>query len=114
MCIFVQTRPLEGITKIGEPLSILIFLSDQGEGRFNVKAQVPPPPCKTIASCVYHLVYLWQDCWAYDSEYFEDSTTTKVQLTTRDGCPVYVNPPQHHTYYITNISPYIQRERPID
>ena len=35
-----QTRPLEGITKIGEPLSILIFLSDQGEGRFNVKAQV--------------------------------------------------------------------------
>jgi hypothetical protein len=58
---------LKGITKIGEPLSILIFLSDKGEGRFNVKAQ---------------------DCWAYDSEYFEDPATTKVQLTTRDGCPV--------------------------
>ena len=39
ICLF-QTLPLEGITKIGEPLSILIFLSDQGEGRFDVKAQV--------------------------------------------------------------------------
>ena len=36
----------------------------------------------------YFIVQSDQDCWAYDSEYFEDSSTTKVQLTTRDGCPV--------------------------
>lgn len=37
---YFQTVPLEGITQIGEPLSILIFLSDKGENKFDVKAQV--------------------------------------------------------------------------
>jgi len=64
---YPKTLPLEGITQIGEPLSILIFLSDKGENKFDVKAQ---------------------DCWAYDSEYFDDPSTTKIQLTGRDGCPV--------------------------
>eukprot|EP00090_Calanus_glacialis_P031544 TRINITY_DN5234_c0_g1_i1.p1 TRINITY_DN5234_c0_g1~~TRINITY_DN5234_c0_g1_i1.p1 ORF type:complete len:2002 (-),score=261.87 TRINITY_DN5234_c0_g1_i1:78-6083(-) len=64
---YPKTLPLEGITQIGEPLSILIFLSDKGENKFDVKAQ---------------------DCWAYDSEYFADPSTTKIQLTGRDGCPV--------------------------
>lgn len=28
-----------------------------------------------------------KDCWAYDSEDFEDPSTGKVQLTGFDGCP---------------------------
>jgi len=28
-----------------------------------------------------------QDCWAFDMESFEDSKTSKVQLTGYDGCP---------------------------
>jgi len=64
---YPKTEPLEGITQIGEPLSILIFLSDKGENKFDVKAQ---------------------DCWAYDSEYFDEPSTTKIQLTGQDGCPV--------------------------
>ena len=94
-----QTRPLEGITKIGEPLSILIFLSDQGEGRFNVKAQVIAIHVSFCINVSVSTYLFYQDCWAYDSEYFEDSTTTKVQLTTRDGCPVYDNPTHPHYHH---------------
>lgn len=37
---FPQTAPLQGITQIGEPLTILIFLSDAGQNKFDVRAQV--------------------------------------------------------------------------
>ena len=61
-----QTRPLTGVTQIGEPLSILIFLSGGAGGR-DVKAQ---------------------DCWAYDRVSFGHEDTNKIQLTGRDGCPM--------------------------
>ena len=59
--------PLEGITQIGEPLSILIFLSDKGENKFDVAAQ---------------------DCWAFSSEQFSRPGTDRLQLTDKDGCPL--------------------------
>ena len=54
------------MTQIGEPLSILIFLSGGAGGR-DVKAQ---------------------DCWAYDRVSFTHEDTNKIQLTGRDGCPM--------------------------
>ena len=65
----MQTEPLEGIAQIGEPLSILIFLTDKSSSEtiFDVAAQ---------------------DCWAYNSDQFNRAETDRVQLTDKDGCPL--------------------------
>nr|XP_026500005.1 uncharacterized protein LOC113403631 isoform X2 [Vanessa tameamea] len=63
--VFPQTTPLENSIKIGEYLTILIYLKDI-RNQFNLKIH---------------------DCWAYDNENYDSSKTNKIQLTDKDGCP---------------------------
>lgn len=62
---FKQIRPIGGLIEIGEELSVLIYIKDN-ERQYDVSVK---------------------DCWAYDSEDFEQPSTGKVQLTGFDGCP---------------------------
>lgn len=64
----VQTQPIMGSMKIGEELSLLIYLKDP-LGKYDVAAR---------------------DCWAYDNSDVTDKDTTKLQLTTTDGCIKYL------------------------
>ena len=54
--------------KIGEDLSLVIYLKDP-LGKYDVAAR---------------------DCWAYDSPDVTDQDTTKLQLTTTEGCIKYL------------------------
>nr|QKV49921.1 mucin-2-like protein [Locusta migratoria] len=62
---FPNTSPLGEIIKIGEPLTVLVYIKDR-ERRYDVRVR---------------------DCWAYDSEDYEAADTHRLQLTGPDGCP---------------------------
>ncbi|XP_013778928.1 uncharacterized protein LOC106463446 [Limulus polyphemus] len=58
--------PVNGIVKIGETLTIVIYTRDD-DGSFDL---------------------LVKDCYAYDSPEFENTKTRRIQLTDKSGCPV--------------------------
>ncbi|CAF4840043.1 unnamed protein product [Pieris macdunnoughi] len=62
---FPKTTPLEKSIKIGEYLTILIYLRDE-RNKFSLKVH---------------------DCWAYDNEDYDSPQTSKIQLTDKEGCP---------------------------
>lgn len=62
---YFQLQAITGVIKIGEPLSILVYLKDQ-KNQYDLKMR---------------------DCWAYDNEDFDLPGTNKLQLTDKEGCP---------------------------
>lgn len=65
--IFPQLTALGDSIKIGEALSVLVYLRDpRNEYDLTVR-----------------------NCWAYDSEDFDDKNTGKVQLSDAAGCTMY-------------------------
>ncbi|XP_026680815.1 uncharacterized protein LOC103511193 [Diaphorina citri] len=62
---YPQISPIDGIIKIGEALTLLIYIKDS-EGKYDVRIR---------------------DCWAYATEDYESPETTKIQLTDAEGCP---------------------------
>lgn len=60
-----QTSPISGMIKVGEKLSVVIYIKEQ-ERRYDLQVQ---------------------DCYAYDNEDYEAPDTTKLQLTDQNGCP---------------------------
>lgn len=63
-----QTRPLDSVLPIGEPVSVMVFLEDE-----NKKMDVAV-----------------RDCWALPSEDFDDLSLPRVQLTSEEGCTMCV------------------------
>ncbi len=63
-----QTKPIDGNLKIGEELSLIIYLRDL-YGLYDVAVR---------------------DCWAYDDSSIDVESTLKLQLTSTDGCAKYV------------------------
>lgn len=61
----LQTTPLKESIKIGEDLTILVYLKDIRK-QFNLKIH---------------------DCWAYDNDNYDNAKTNKIQLTDKEGCP---------------------------
>lgn len=66
---FPQISQISGNIKIGEPLSVIIFLKD---------------PNKEYDLSV-------RDCWAFDSENYKDTSTGRIQLSDQKGCSRFVN-----------------------
>lgn len=62
-----QTTPLKDSIKIGEYLTILVYLKDV-RNQFSLKIH---------------------DCWAYDNDEYDSPRTNKIQLTDQEGCPRY-------------------------
>lgn len=60
-----QTYPMDGILRIGEPLTVMVYLKDE-----NRKLDVAV-----------------RDCWAYGEPDFQDPDTPSLQLTADNGCP---------------------------
>lgn len=63
--MLLQTFPIQETTKIGEALTMLVYLKDD-ENQYDIKIR---------------------DCWAFDNEAYDSPATTKLQLTDADGCP---------------------------
>ncbi|XP_013141477.1 PREDICTED: proteoglycan 4-like [Papilio polytes] len=63
--VFPNTTPFESSIKIGEYLTILVYLKDQ-RNQFNLKIH---------------------DCWAYDNDNYDSPKTNRIQLTDKQGCP---------------------------
>jgi hypothetical protein len=61
----LQTAPISEIIKIGETLTILVYIKDN-ENQYDIRVR---------------------DCWAYDGEDYESPDTHKLQLTDTEGCP---------------------------
>jgi hypothetical protein len=61
----LQTAPISEIIKIGETLTILVYIKDN-ENQYDISVR---------------------DCWAYDGEDYESPDTHKLQLTDTEGCP---------------------------
>lgn len=64
-CFLFQTSPLKDSIKIGEYLTILVYLKDV-RNQFNL---------------------MIHDCWAYDNDEYDSPKTNKIQLTDKEGCP---------------------------
>lgn len=64
LCL-LQTAPINEIIKIGETLTILVYIKDN-ENQYDIRVR---------------------DCWAYDGENYESKDTHKLQLTDKEGCP---------------------------
>lgn len=62
--LYPQTQPLGSVIKIGETLSVLVFLRDQKKD--------------------YDLSV--RDCWAFDNENYNAPSTGKLQLSDKRGC----------------------------
>lgn len=62
--LYPQTQPLGSVIKIGETLSVLVFLRDQKKD--------------------YDLSV--RDCWAFDNENYNAPSTGKLQLSDKQGC----------------------------
>lgn len=60
----LQVRPVEGSLKIGEELSLIIYLRDPND-LYDVSVR---------------------DCWAYDDVNTDIASTMRLQLTSTDGC----------------------------
>lgn len=66
--IFPKLTPIGQVIKIGEELTVLVYLRDEKKD--------------------YDLTV--RNCWAYDAEDFDDKKTGKVQLSDASGCSMYV------------------------
>lgn len=66
--VYPRLTPIGEVIKIGEELTVLVYLRD---------------PKKEYDLTV-------RNCWAYDSEDFDDKKTGKVQLSDSSGCTMYV------------------------
>lgn len=64
MALIFKVKPIENSIRIGEELSLIIYLRDPND-LYDVSVR---------------------DCWAYDATNVQDASTTKLQLTTVDGC----------------------------
>lgn len=62
---FQQISPIDGIIKIGESLTVLIYLKDN-ERKYDI---------------------LVRDCYAFSDEDYDNPETTKLRLTDSNGCP---------------------------
>lgn len=62
---FLQTSPVDKIIKIGESLSLIVYVKSTDEA-YDVRVR---------------------ECWAYDNDNYESATTTSIQLTDSSGCP---------------------------
>ncbi|XP_042221925.1 uncharacterized protein LOC121866368 isoform X2 [Homarus americanus] len=62
---YPHTKPMDGILRIGEPLTVMVYLKDT-ERRLDVAVR---------------------DCWAYGEPEFEDPATPSLQMTSSNGCP---------------------------
>lgn len=60
-----QTSPLQETIKIGEALTVFVYLKDE-QNQYDVRVR---------------------DCWAYDNEAYDSPRTTRLQLTDAEGCP---------------------------
>lgn len=67
--IFPKLTPVGEVIKIGEALTVLVYLRDQ-QKQYDLSVR---------------------NCWAYDAEDFDDKETGKVQLSDASGCTMYVN-----------------------
>ena len=74
ICSF-KTRPVTGVTQIGEELSIMIYLRD---GRSHSHPQLRDGRSGADVRA--------RDCWAYDSDHFSAAGTQRLQLTSEQGC----------------------------
>jgi hypothetical protein len=61
----LQTAPISEIIKIGETLTILVYIKDN-DRQYDIRVR---------------------DCWAYDGEDYESPDTHRLQLTDSEGCP---------------------------
>lgn len=66
--IFPQLTAVGDVIKIGEALTVLVYLRDQ-QKQYDLSVR---------------------NCWAYNSEDFDDKKTGKVQLSDASGCSMYV------------------------
>lgn len=62
--LYPQVQPLSNVIKIGETLSVLVYLKDEKSD--------------------YDLVV--RDCWAFDNENYAAPNTGKLQLSDKKGC----------------------------
>lgn len=62
--IFPKLTAIGDVIKIGEPLTVLVYLRDSMK-EYDLSVR---------------------NCWAYDSEDFDDKNTGKVQLSDASGC----------------------------
>ena len=67
LLLYTQTEPITGSLKIGQELSLVVYLKDP-VGNYDVAVR---------------------DCWAYDDSDVTSEKTTKLQLTTEQGCIKY-------------------------
>lgn len=65
---YPKLTPVGDVIKIGEELSVLVYLRDQ-KNEYDLSVR---------------------NCWAYDSEDFDDKKTGKIQLSDASGCSMYV------------------------
>jgi len=63
--IFLQTAELIDSIKIGETLTVLVYLKDEAN-QYDLRVR---------------------DCWAYDSDQYDAPETSSLQLSDTDGCP---------------------------
>ncbi|XP_022253032.1 uncharacterized protein LOC111088153 [Limulus polyphemus] len=63
---FPKTQPINGIVKIGQEMSIIIYI---GGNTDDIDVRV-------------------RDCYAFDTPNYNDSVTKRLQLTDLEGCPV--------------------------
>jgi Tfp pilus assembly protein PilZ len=61
----VQTAALQDTIKIGETLTVLVYLKDKNN-EYDIRVR---------------------DCWAYDSDDYTAPGTSSLQLTDDEGCP---------------------------
>lgn len=62
--LYPQTQPLGSVIKIGEALSVLVYLRDKNQD-YDVGVR---------------------DCWAFDNENYNAPDTGKLQLSDKNGC----------------------------
>ena len=60
--------PIDSVMNIGDPLSVIIHIKDNSK--------------KTLLDAKA------LDCWAFDSQLLGPGSLNKIQLTTKEGCPV--------------------------
>lgn len=65
--LFPKLTPIGQAIKIGEQLTVLVYLRDD-KSEYDLSVR---------------------NCWAYDSENFDDKKTGKVQLSDASGCSMY-------------------------
>ncbi|GBP62011.1 hypothetical protein EVAR_46040_1 [Eumeta japonica] len=63
--VYPNVSPLKDSIKIGEYLTILVYLKDT-RNQFNLKIH---------------------DCWAYDTDDYNSPKANRIQLTDKEGCP---------------------------